>query len=45
MKDLDESVRYVLPGERYNANQQCEQMFGKGSTVCNTMVSIIIIIA
>ncbi len=38
MEDLDNTFRFVLPGERYTPDQQCQQMFGKSSTVCSYTV-------
>jgi hypothetical protein len=39
MKTLDESFRYVLPGERYSLDDQCRQKRGKDSVSCATGVS------
>jgi hypothetical protein len=36
MKSLDESFRLVLPGERYNLDDQCRQIRGKESVSCTT---------
>jgi hypothetical protein len=39
MEDLDTSFRFVLPGERYSANEQCKQIFGSNSYLCSFTVS------
>lgn len=38
MEDLDKSIRYILPGERYSAKKQCQQQFGKDTELCPFMV-------
>jgi hypothetical protein len=38
MKDLDKTIRYILPGERYSAKKQCQQQFGKDTELCPFMV-------
>jgi hypothetical protein len=40
MEDLDKSFRFVLPGERYSATEQCQQIFGNKSYLCSFTVSL-----